>query len=167
MLVGPVIRKLSLLTYCGYFPFDNSLTLVDHSWMKDDILYTELSGGNNFEGCQEWDLKSDSFSTPFMIRNQDISFGSGTGSPIVFNAESPAFTCRTSFSSFLVEPSTPCSASARFSFCSPSNSNTLEFTSPVPSMPSFSFFGTGSIQQGISVECSTSISRLDATNGGN
>ncbi|KAJ0042717.1 hypothetical protein Pint_17369 [Pistacia integerrima] len=141
--------------------------VLDHSWMKDDILDLEVSDGNNFEGCQEWDLGSGSFSTPFMIRNQDISFGSGTRSPIVSNAGSPAFTCRTSFSSFLAEPSTPCSASARFSFCSPSDSNTLEFTSPVavPSMPSFAFFGTASIEQGISADRSTNITRLDATNG--
>ncbi|KAJ0100458.1 hypothetical protein Patl1_20051 [Pistacia atlantica] len=107
------------------FRFKHPVLDSDHSWMKDDILDLEVSDGNNFEGFQEWDLGSGSFSTPFMIRNQDISFAVNT----LF-------------------------CFARFSFCSPSDSNTLEFTSPVavPSMPSFAFFGTGSFEQEASLE---------------
>ncbi|XP_044504501.1 calcium-dependent protein kinase 26-like isoform X2 [Mangifera indica] len=139
--------------------------VLDHSWMKDNILDSEVFSRNNFGGCPEWDIGSGSFSTPFMIRQQDISFGSGTGSPILSDVESPAFTCGASFSSFSEDLSTPCSASANFSFFTPGNSNNLEFTSSVPSMPSFAFFGTGSIEQGSSVDCSTGITRLDASNG--
>lgn len=74
------------------------------------------------------------FSTSFMTRNQDISFGAG--SPIVDDAQSPVLTCRSSFSSFLVEPSTPCFGSGVFSFHSSGGSNTLEFATPISSMPS-------------------------------
>lgn len=138
--------------------------VLDHHWMKDNGP-AETSGCEN-HSFGEWGVAGGSVSTSFMSRNQDISFG--TGSPITCDAESPTFTCRSSFSSFLTEPSTPCQASGRFAFCSHGDSNALEFSSPVPSMPSFAFFSPASvIEQGsCALEFSTSKQRVDAVQGG-
>lgn len=102
------------------------------------------------------------FSTSFMTRNQDISFGAG--SPIVDDAQSPVLTCRSSFSSFLVEPSTPCFGSGVFSFRSSGGSNTLEFATPISSMPSFAFFSPGSesVQANCPLNFSANIPRVDS-----
>ncbi|KAK0595892.1 hypothetical protein LWI29_010904 [Acer saccharum] len=118
--------------------------VLDHSWMTDDIQYSEEASENKC--CQEWELGSGSFSTPLMTRNQDISFGAA--SPVICDVESPAYTCRSSFSSFMAEPSTPCLASAGFSFRSDDDSDALVFASPVTSMPSFAFFSPVSVEQG-------------------
>lgn len=129
--------------------------------MKDGNRDTKGPNGNGVKGCQEWDIGSGSFSSQFMTRNQDISFG--IESPINDDMQSPAFTCRTSFSSFLVEPSKPSLSSAGFSFCSPVDSNALEFASPLSSTPGFAFFSPGSVAH----ECSSNISGVDSVHGGN
>lgn len=105
------------------------------------------------------------FSTSFMTRNQDISFGAG--SPIVDDAQSPVLTCRSSFSSFLVEPSTPCFGSGVFSFRSSGGSNTLEFATPISSMPSFAFFSPGSesVQANCPLNFSANIPSVDSVQG--
>lgn len=127
--------------------------------------YHDKRSRHTTQACEEWDLGSGSFSTPFMTRNKDISFG--TGSPISCDVGSPTFTCRTSFSSFIVEPSTP-SPSSGFSFCSLPDSNAFEFSSPVSSMSSFSFFTPNSVEQGSSmVGQSTNIAGVDVTQEGN
>lgn len=71
-----------------------------------------------------------------MKRNEDISFGTA----------SPMLTCKSSFSSFLVEPSTPLFESGGFSFHS-SGGNTLEFSTPALSLSSFTFFSPGPISE--------------------
>ncbi|KAA8533782.1 hypothetical protein F0562_031299 [Nyssa sinensis] len=115
--------------------------VLDHSWMRVFALDSEEPDKCEKQSCG-LDFGGGSFSTSFMARNQDISFG--TGSPIICDAQSPAFTCKSSFSSSLLEPSTPCLESGGFSFGSSAESNTLEFSTPVPSMPSFAFFSPGS-----------------------
>lgn len=81
-----------------------------------------------------------SFSTPSMARNQDYSFNDCSPASCSKVDNSPVFTCRSSFSSVQVDQS-PCSVSGRFSVDSYSESLCApEFTSPVSSMPSFSFF---------------------------
>lgn len=74
-----------------------------------------------------------------MARNDDISFG--LRSPIVCET----FSCKSSFSSFLVEPVTPFMNSCGFSFRSSGGSSnaTIDFCTPIHSMPSFTFFGPG------------------------
>ncbi|XP_059629366.1 calcium-dependent protein kinase 26-like [Cornus florida] len=123
--------------------------VLDHSWMMDlapvskepykfeQESYGELGfGGGSFSSC---------FCTSFMARDQDISFG--TGSPIICDAQPTSNTRGSSLSSFLVEPSTPCLESGGFSFRSCGGSNTLEFSTPVSSMPSFAFFSPGSLSE--------------------
>ncbi|KAJ9139937.1 hypothetical protein P3X46_030629 [Hevea brasiliensis] len=138
--------------------------VLDHSWMKDDALCPEEPSQCEKQSCEEWDLGGGSFST-LMARNQDVSFG--TGSPITCDTESPTLGCRSSFSSFLVEPSTPSSVSGLFSFCSRGDSDALEFSSPVLSMPSFAIFSHGPLmeQGSCALDLSNNISNLSESYG--
>ncbi|KAF3433040.1 hypothetical protein FNV43_RR24142 [Rhamnella rubrinervis] len=140
--------------------------VLDHSWMKTTVSCPEQPSRSLNQSCGEWDLGGSSFSTPLMSRNQDISFG--TGSPITCETpSSPTFTCRSSFSSFMAEPTTPCLASCGFSFRCSGNSNSLEVSSPLPSMPSFAFFspGSGIKHRRSTVEVSINISRVEVIHG--
>ena len=138
---------------------------ADNSWMKYDGPYLEDSSQLEKQSRDEWDSGSNSFSM-LLARDKDVSFG--TGSPIIHDVQSPAFTCRSSFSSFLGEPSTPSFVSGGFSFRSSDDSNALEFISPVSSMLSFAFSNPGPvIEQGSSaLEFSSNISRIDSVCGG-
>lgn len=137
------------------FPF------LDHCWMESNQTIPEQLSEHNTQSCEERDVGGSSFSASFMSRNQDISFG--TGSPIC-DAQSPTFTCRSSFSSFLGEPVTPCLVSGGFSFQSMGDSPGLEFASPVPSMLSFSFLSPSSVveQKSCKLEGSNNMSDVNA-----
>ncbi|XP_030533295.1 calcium-dependent protein kinase 26-like [Rhodamnia argentea] len=131
--------------------------VLEHSWMDD---------GPNVEVLNLWECRASggfddlgvSLSATYMPRDQDISFGHRTH--ITCETQSPTFTCRSSFSSFFPEPSTPGLASGGLSFRSCGSSGALEFSSPIPSMPSFSFFspglmdGQGSAPSGLSSDAS-------------
>lgn len=132
--------------------------------MKDDGPYPDEPNQSEKHSAGEWDLGGCSFSS-LMARNQDISFGTA---PVICDVQSPTFACRSSFSSFLVEPSMPCFVSGGFSFCSSGDSNALEFSPPVSSMPSFVFFSPDPvIEQGSCIlDFSTNMSR-DAIHRGN
>ncbi|XWS61096.1 hypothetical protein CRYUN_Cryun07bG0096400 [Craigia yunnanensis] len=138
-----------------------ALQVLDHSWMKNDESCHEESSELVNQSCGEWEFGSGSFS---LARDQDFSFGAG--SPIIYDVQSPALTCRISFSSFLVEPSTPCFASGGFSFCS-SYSDTVEFSSPVNLIPSFAFFSPSSVveQESCKLDFSTNITRVERIHG--
>ncbi|XP_057446315.1 calcium-dependent protein kinase 26-like isoform X2 [Lotus japonicus] len=133
--------------------------VLDHCWMESNQTIPEQLSEHNTQSCEERDVGGSSFSASFMSRNQDISFG--TGSPIC-DAQSPTFTCRSSFSSFLGEPVTPCLVSGGFSFQSMGDS--LEFASPVPSMLSFSFLSPSSVveQKSCKLEGSNNMSDVNA-----
>lgn len=134
--------------------------------MKYDGPYPEEPGQHEKQSCEEWGLGDGSFST-LMARDHDVSFG--TGSPVSHGVLSSTFKCRSSFSSFLAEPSAPRFAPGGFSFHNGDDSNTLEFMPPVSSMPSFAFSSTGPvIEQGSStLELSSNISLIDSVCGGN
>ncbi|KAF5743566.1 hypothetical protein HS088_TW08G00150 [Tripterygium wilfordii] len=137
---------------------------LDHSWVKDGGPYPEKSSECGNQSCGEWDLGGGSFSA-FMSRNQDISFD--TGSPIPCDVQSPTFTCRSSFSSLPRELSTPCFASGGFSFRDGNDAKALKFSSPVSSMPSFSFLSPYAVveQGSCALDFSTNISRVEAIQG--
>ncbi|KAM6555960.1 hypothetical protein CsatB_002979 [Cannabis sativa] len=120
--------------------------VLDHPWMTTNESKPQQPSQCASQSCGAWDEGGCSFSSPFMSRNQDPSFGNGS----LINSDdtqSPAFTCRSSFSSFLVEPSTPCLASGGFSFrsCGESIGIGTDVASPISSMPSFAFFSPGSV----------------------
>lgn len=123
--------------------------------MKYDESCHEESSEFVYQSHGELEFHSGSFS---LSRDQDISFGAG--SPIIYDIQSPSLTCRTSFSSSLVEPSTTCFALGGFSFHG-GNSETLEFSSAVPSMPSFAFFSPSSVAE------QENIARVERFAGGN
>ncbi|GAB2265274.1 hypothetical protein Dimus_000341 [Dionaea muscipula] len=114
--------------------------VLDHPWLKGKFPVSEEKHVCQTSISRHLDAMEGSVSIPFMVRSEDISFG--TRSPIICEPQSPTFTCRSSFSSFLEEPSTPCIISGGFSFCESSGggSTAVEFASPLSSMPSFAFF---------------------------
>ncbi|KAL4575877.1 hypothetical protein LXL04_011964 [Taraxacum kok-saghyz] len=103
--------------------------VLDHTWTS------ETGPVRNSPSCEEIELTGSPTSPSFMARADDISFG--LESPIICET----FSCKSSFSSFFVEPVTPLVNSCGFSFGSSNTS--LDFCTPVQSMPSFSFFGAG------------------------
>ncbi|GAB4858661.1 hypothetical protein Ancab_010133 [Ancistrocladus abbreviatus] len=117
--------------------------VLDHRWMKESSPVSLELHVRQSSNCEHLDAGGGSFSTPFMGQNQAISFG--TGSPIICEPQSPTFTCRSSFSSFLVEPSTSRFISSGFSFRGSSDSPQLDFASALSSVPSFAFFSPPSL----------------------
>lgn len=118
--------------------------VLDHSWMKDcrKQLKEEFVDGNL--KCGVLDISNGSLSTVAIAANRDFSFRDG--SPIRGDVQaelSPVFTCKSSFSSFLID-APPFSVSLDFSFRSSCESNSQEFSSPMISMPSFSFLSPSS-----------------------
>lgn len=116
--------------------------VLDHFWMKECLQPADISCECEDLNCGHLDIDGGCFSIPRVSRNEDISFGSESPLATGMHGEfSPAFTCKSSFSSFLIDPATPCSVPSIFSFSSCCESNSLDFSSPVASLPSFAFFG--------------------------
>ncbi|XP_073012522.1 calcium-dependent protein kinase 26 [Typha latifolia] len=116
--------------------------VLDHSWIKDHTDQRQVSCRRSNEiSYGQSDLGSCSFATPLASRSRDVSFS--TSSPIpcqtLADQSSPAFTCRSSFSTFIVD-STPCSPTIAFSFSSSCEPSSAIFSPQIPSMSSFSFF---------------------------
>ncbi|RDX77175.1 Calcium-dependent protein kinase 4, partial [Mucuna pruriens] len=138
--------------------------VLDHRWMDSDQTNPEQLRVHKSSSCGDWDVGSNSFSTSFMPRSQDISFG--VGSPTC-GAELPTFTCKSSFSSIFEEQVTTCSVSGGFSFQSSGGSIDLEFSASVPSMPNFTFLSPSSIveQRGCIAEFPTNTPNINAIAG--
>ncbi|KAL9240419.1 hypothetical protein vseg_014643 [Gypsophila vaccaria] len=114
--------------------------VLAQSWMKDALAATEDSCEQDVSCSAALEARQDSFSVTFIERDRDISFG--TRSAAICEPQLPTFSCRSSFSAFLVEPSTTAPLSSGFSFCSNDEreSSAMAFALPIPSMPSFTFF---------------------------
>lgn len=109
--------------------------VLDHIWTNGTNPVPK-----SLVSCGELEISGSQSSSLFMARNDDISFG--VGSPMICEA----FSCESSFSPFFVEPATtPLLNSCGFSFRSSggSSNTTLDFCTPIHSMPSFRFFGPG------------------------
>ncbi|PQQ14274.1 hypothetical protein Pyn_19584 [Prunus yedoensis var. nudiflora] len=146
----------------------HSCTVLAHPWLQSCACASKETYKQDNQVCRQLEVSGGSFSTPFIDRNQDFSFSDG--SPTAGDVElwqSPAFTCKSSFSTFLVGNSSLCPASGGFSFSSCYEPSAAEFSSPVPSMPSFTFFSpSSSVAQGdISLRFTTNMSMLDASHG--
>ncbi|CAL5359988.1 unnamed protein product [Camellia sinensis] len=124
--------------------------VLAHSWMKDCTQATQEPNKQDSLSCGQLEVGCVSSSTLSIARSRDYSFTDV--SPATIDSEgfnSPTFTCSSSFSSFLADSGTPSSVFGGFSFSSCCESNTLEFRSPIPSMPSFTFFSPRSeVKQG-------------------
>lgn len=137
--------------------------------MEDCLQVAQETQKQDNQVCSELEAGGDFFSTQFVSRTQDYSFSGRTsiideGQPW----QSPAFTCKSSFSSFQVDDDTPCTASGGFSFSSFRESSAAECISLIPSMPSFTFFSaTSTIARGnVSLRFKADISTLDVIYGG-
>ncbi|KAG8374846.1 hypothetical protein BUALT_Bualt10G0038000 [Buddleja alternifolia] len=129
----------------GMLCFDPSKRLtaaqvLAHSWTKDTPQETQELHKQDYLSCQ-LEVGSYSFSNLNVFRYGDLSFRDG--SPLSVNSEqeeSPVFSCRSSFSSTLINPATPSSVSKAVYYGCCRESDAPEFSSPIPSMPSFTFF---------------------------
>ncbi|XWS61837.1 hypothetical protein CRYUN_Cryun07bG0159700 [Craigia yunnanensis] len=141
--------------------------VLAHPWVECRQVAQEAYKHDNLD-CRELKPGGNSFSTPFIKRNQDYSFSDG--SPVSANGQlgTPAFTCKSSFSSFLVESGSPCCESVGFSFSSCCQSSAAEFSSPIPSMPSFTFFSPIAAVEplNISLETKAGTSKIGDEYGG-
>lgn len=114
---------------------------TDHPWITEHCNQppapcNQLYGAN----LMQQEIGSFSFSSQQVTPCRDVSFSTPTPDPCQTrpdNSCSPTFTCRSSFSAFLAE-TTPYTKNIGFSFGSDA-----EFSSPIPSMPSFSFSPLG------------------------
>ncbi|KAK8685040.1 hypothetical protein V6N13_041051 [Hibiscus sabdariffa] len=105
--------------------------VLDHPWVEDCRELAQETYKHNSRARGELEVGGKPSSTLFINRNQDYSFSDG--SLVSFNGKS-------SFS-FMVENGSPRFESEGFSFTSCCQSSAAElFSSPVPSMPSFTFF---------------------------
>lgn len=121
------------------------ISFAAHSWMND--LAEDASEPNMKDSAKFPLLEADnySFSNPSIARNHDYSFGDE--SPAIDCGEvqnSSVLTCRSSFSSFLIDQS-HCSISGGYSFENYTKTDAPEFSSPLPSMPSFTFFSPNTV----------------------
>ncbi|KAF3448477.1 hypothetical protein FNV43_RR09190 [Rhamnella rubrinervis] len=142
--------------------------VLAHSWIEDCLQVAQEIQKQDNQVCSELEAGEGSFSTPFISRTQDYSF-SDRASTIDEGQlwQSPAFTCKSSFSSFQVDDDAPCSASGGFSFSSFHESRAAECSSLILSMPSFTFFSPTSIigQGNVSLRFNADIATLDVIYG--
>jgi len=119
---------LQLQAAQSFITKSNIFSFTAHSWLEVASSDTADSHETEVSCFGHLEAQGESLSVSFITRDQDISFGNRS-SALISEPQSPTFTCRSSFSAFLVEPSTPDLATGGFSF-----------RSPIPSMPSFTFF---------------------------
>ncbi|XVE64908.1 hypothetical protein DITRI_Ditri07aG0139800 [Diplodiscus trichospermus] len=132
--------------------------VLAHLWLEDGRQVAGEAYKHNNLACRDLEVGGSSFCTPFIKRNQDYSFSDG--SPVFSNAQlgTPAFTCKSSFSSFLdLENGSPCSEPGGFSFSSCCQSSAAEFSSPIPSMPSFTFFSPIAAVEPLNISVETKV----------
>lgn len=119
------------------------MNLVAHSWMKDAGQASQDQEKLDARDCRRVEAGISSLPAPFITRNQDFSFSDGNA--VICEdqmGQSPVFTCKSSFSSYLLDNGgTPSPVPGGFSFssCVELDSAT-EFSSPIPKLPSFTFF---------------------------
>ncbi|KAF4367781.1 hypothetical protein F8388_016604 [Cannabis sativa] len=138
--------------------------VLAHSWMEHCTEAAQEIYDQEYEVCNELEVNGGSFSTPFISRTEECAVN---GRPCTVGdgnlKQSPAFICRSSFVSFIEDSDTLCSASGGFSFNSCQESSVAEFSSPISSMPSFTFFSPMStlVQGNISLRFEADMPSLD------
>lgn len=107
--------------------------------MQDGAQLAQESNMQDNLNCEQLEICGGSFSTPFIAKDQAYSFTYElpvTGGDQQGHSPTPTSSC----SSFLVNDNTPCSASGGFSFSNHDEPGATEFSSPILSMLSFTFF---------------------------
>ncbi|XP_022759690.1 calcium-dependent protein kinase 26-like [Durio zibethinus] len=131
--------------------------VLAHPWVEDCRQVVQEANKHNKHACRELEVGGSSFSALFIKRNQDYSFTDGSPVSTDGQLETPAFICKSLFSSFLVENGSSCTESEGFSFSSCCQSSAPEFSSPIPSMPSFTFFSPIAAVEPLSISVETKV----------
>lgn len=131
----------------GMLCFDPSKRLtaaqvLAHAWTKETPRGTRELYRQDILSCEQLVVDGYSFSNLSIAKDQDLSFRGG--SPLNANSEqeySPVFSCQSSFSSSSLNQCTPSSVpgAVHSGSCCKSWSREPVFSSPIPSMPSFTF----------------------------
>ncbi|XP_039134986.1 calcium-dependent protein kinase 26 [Dioscorea cayenensis subsp. rotundata] len=118
--------------------------VLDHPWVKGIAQQAQSPNSKSNEfGFGQKDLVGFTLSTSVICKTRDFSFGLDNPIPCENQQDqSSAFTCRSSFSSFLVE-TTP-STGTGFSFDCSCECSSPRFSTSVPFVSSFSFLSPSS-----------------------
>ncbi|KAJ7952383.1 Calcium-dependent protein kinase [Quillaja saponaria] len=120
--------------------------VVAHSWVDNCSQESQEQYVPDTISCRQFEVGEGSFSIPFLGRAQDYSLNDGSIATVDGQVgQSSAFTCKSSFSEFLVKDDTPTIASGSFSFKTYFESSAEKILSSVPSLLSFTF---GSLSYG-------------------
>ncbi|XP_030475242.1 calcium-dependent protein kinase 26 isoform X2 [Syzygium oleosum] len=144
--------------------------VIDHPWMELCEQGVQEPRTRDNLDQEMLEVGGSSFSTPFIARVQDYSF-SYESHVVGANSmeQSPAFTCKSSFSSYLACDECSTSSIGGFSFTSASKSSPSgpRFPSSVLSMPSFTFFSLdpAAEQRNDLLEYQTDMSITTVSNG--
>ncbi|KAK1356655.1 Protein kinase domain-containing protein [Heracleum sosnowskyi] len=115
--------------------------VLAHSWLRDSLHANEDQLKQLNLNYGQVEATTGCLLNPQLAVNQDYCCSDASPAVVDKNLESsPVFTCKSSFSSFLIDQRTPCSISGGFSFSSSYEPNVPDFSSPIPTMPSFTFF---------------------------
>lgn len=144
----------------------NTAQVLAHSWVQDGAQLAQESNMQDNLNCEQLEICGGSFSTPFIAKDQAYSFTYElpvTGGDQQGHSPTPT----SSFSSFLVNDNTPCSASGGFSFSNHDEPGATEFSSPILSMLSFTFFSPiTEVDKGdFSFGTKATVSKWDAIHG--
>lgn len=164
--------KLVYLSYSGYLivhswiciPNWRPMPSAAHSWLRDSLHGSEDQLKQLNLNYRQVEATTGCLSNPQLAMNQDYCCSDASPAGVDNNLESsPVFTCKSSFSSFLIDQGTPCSISGGFSFSSSYEPIVPDFSSPIPTMPSFTFFSPCSAfqQSNNSLACEGKLSTSD------
>lgn len=126
---------LDMILYCTN---DLQYLFAAHSWTTETPRGTHELFRQDILSCEQL-VDGYSFSNLNITKDQDLSFRGG--SPLNVNSDqecSPVFLCQSSFSSSQFTPPSVPGAVRSGSCCKPCSHEPV-FSSPIPSMPSFTF----------------------------
>lgn len=144
--------------------------VLAHSWLRDSLHASEDQLKQLNLNYGQVEATTGCISSPQLAMNQEYCCSDASPAVVDNNLESSpvsVFTCKSSFSSFLIDQRTPCSIPGGFSFSSSYEPNVPDFSSPIPTMPSFTFFSPCSTfqQSNNSLACDGKLPTLDKDAG--
>ncbi|KAF9689396.1 hypothetical protein SADUNF_Sadunf01G0087900 [Salix dunnii] len=139
----------------------NASQVLAHSWALDCAQLAQESYPQDSLYCGQLEIAGGSFSTPSIARDQACSFT--YESPVTGeDQQRQSHTLTSSFSSFLVNDNTLCSASGGFSLRNHDESGGIELPSPVSSILSFTFSPRIAVERDFLFDTEGTDSKLDA-----
>ncbi|KAJ6308195.1 hypothetical protein OIU76_017884 [Salix suchowensis] len=139
----------------------NAAQVLAHSWVLDCAQLAQEPYLQDSLNREQLEIPGVSFSTAFIAKDQAYSFtyeSPETGE----DQQGQSHTLASSFSSFLVNDNTLCSASGGFSFRNHDESGGIELSSPVSSILSFTFSPRIAVERDFLFDTEGTDSKLDA-----